>query len=150
MKITTILLGALASAAVVPLAALPIPAPLPFSEQERSEIDALRLRGVPEADVYARITEVHQKYGCPRGVNERKGHECRRFGPGNGYEMEMMGEAMFGGSQELGRKVELRGVDVDLSRYEERRKRIISRPCYVMRWKEVLMVVVPRGPAKHS
>ncbi|KAI9696412.1 MAG: hypothetical protein M1836_005690 [Candelina mexicana] len=129
MKLTTILLGALASAVIVLLDALPIPAPVPFSEQERSEIDALRLRGVPEADVYAQITEGHQKYGSPRGVSEHKGHECRRFGPGNGYEMEMMGGAMFGGSQESGRKVKLRGVDVDLSRYEERRKRMISRSC---------------------
>ncbi len=52
MKSTLALLSVLAFTAVLSINALPIPAPAPFSDKERSEIDALRLRGVPEVSLY--------------------------------------------------------------------------------------------------
>ncbi len=45
----------------------------------------------------------------------------------NDYATELLGGAMFDRSQTKSGRLELRGVEEDLSRYEERRKRMISR-----------------------
>ncbi|KAI9719604.1 MAG: hypothetical protein M1812_003375 [Candelaria pacifica] len=127
MKSTIAVLSILISAAVFPGNSLPIPVLSPFSEQERSEIDALRLRGVSEADVYARMSEGHKKYDCRRGAKGDKSYGCRQFALKTDYASELLGDDVFGRSQQSRGKVELRNIDEDLNRYEERRKRMIIR-----------------------